>query len=180
MAASGDTEAAPKGKTENKQVASSPCCGCGDQKTETAHESIAARLSHTLLCLQCAKCSGLCPAARFEPAFNPRSIVLSILNGTWQRLLKADSPIWACCVCLSCDEFCPQDVKPHEVVLWLRNEAFRSHSAPQKVSRLVASVRSSGASVALSRALLRRRQNLQLPQFSPAKPPSELFSGNDS
>jgi len=168
MAASGDTEAAPKGKTENKQVASSPCCGCGDQKTETAHESIG--LSHTLLCLQCAKCSGLCPAARFEPAFNPRSIVLSILNGTWQRLLKADSPIWACCVCLSCDEFCPQDVKPHEVVLWLRNRATSAGSAPQNIKVLSERVKKTGVSVAVGRSMAQRRSALNLPQFAPTPP----------
>jgi len=164
MAESGETDSASKGEPGRKRQPSPP----------------QQRLRRWLLCLQCAKCGGLCPAARVNPHFSPRSIVLSLLDNSWTSLLNADSPIWACCVCMSCDEFCPQDVKPHEVVAWLRNEAFRNQKAPQKISHLVASVRSSGASVALSRALLRRRQNLGLPQFSPAKPPPELFSGNES
>jgi len=163
MAESGETDSAPRNELGRKRQTS----------------LLPQRLRRSLLCLQCAKCSGLCPAARVNPHFNPRSIVLSLLDNTWTSLLSADSPIWACCVCLSCDEFCPQDVKPHEVVAWLRNEAFRKDSAPQNITRLVGTVRSSGASVAFGRGLQRRRENLGLPEFSPTKPPDELFSGNE-
>ena len=164
MAESGETDSASKDEPGRRQQSSLP----------------PQRLRRSLLCLQCAKCSGLCPAARVTPHFNPRLIVLSLLDNTWTSLLHADSPIWACCVCLSCDEFCPQDVKPHEVVTWLRNEAFRNNGAPENINRLVTSVRSSGASVAFGRGLQRRRENLALPEFSPKKPPDELFQETTS
>jgi len=168
MAASGEHESAPK--DEPARSAAEPHGG-GVGATSPPPEL----LDTTFLCLQCAKCSGLCPAARVEPAFNPRSVVLSLLNATWRKLLTPDSPIWACCVCLSCDEFCPQDVKPHEVVVWLRNQAFGCGAVPQGVSLTVERVRRTGASVAVGRGLARRRQQAALPEFSPQPPPSQLF-----
>lgn len=180
MAASGDGETASKNESDRKVGTQPPCCGCGGEDCQLSRAHLPERLNTASLCLQCAKCSGLCPAARVEPTFNPRSLVLSLLNGTSDGLLTDDSPIWACCVCLSCDEYCPQDVKPHEVVVYLRNEACRRGGFPKGASLTVGRVRESGVSVAVGRGLKRRREALHLPDFLLTPVDTALFLDEQS
>ncbi|MBI4456968.1 MAG: (Fe-S)-binding protein [Acidobacteria bacterium] len=58
------------------------------------------------LCLDCGKCTGICPVARTNHGYSPR---LMLLRATQQRdptLLK-DPILWDCLTCRLCEERCP-------------------------------------------------------------------------
>ena len=72
-------------------------------------------------CFQCGACVGDCPAARYSKNFNPRLIVLNTILGHYEELLQENSVIWECTNCYNCYERCPQDVRPVEVIMALKN-----------------------------------------------------------
>ena len=76
------------------------------------------------ICFQCGVCSGSCPIARFEEAFNPRKIMIATALGIPDRVLKGNT-IWLCATCYSCQERCPRDVQPADVIRTIRNLAVR-------------------------------------------------------
>lgn len=80
------------------------------------------------LCLDCGKCTVVCPVAQHDPDFNPRLIV--------QRGLRQDSvdsrdeTIWSCTSCNMCVERCNYKVKFPEFVHALRFEALANGAQP--------------------------------------------------
>ena len=112
---------------------------------------------------QCGACVAQCPAARYNDAFNPRAIVLDALLGREEKLLSPDSPIWLCTNCYSCYERCPQDVRPIEVIIALKNMASERGVAPSAVSALTANITKSGVSGIVTPAVQRMREGLGLP-----------------
>ena len=76
------------------------------------------------LCFQCGMCSSGCPVARRMEAFKPRAIMHLAVLGLKSALLD-DSLIWLCASCYTCQENCPQGVRPTEVIEALRNLAVR-------------------------------------------------------
>jgi heterodisulfide reductase subunit C len=84
-------------------------------------------------CYQCGACVGDCPSARFYPGFNPREIMLTALLGQVDRLITPDSVIWQCSNCYNCYERCPQDVRPVEVIIALKNLARLEGNPPPAV-----------------------------------------------
>jgi len=74
------------------------------------------------LCLDCGKCTAVCPVAQYDPEFNPRLII--------QRRLASknhgrDDTIWECLNCHMCFERCNYHVKFPEFVCALRSEALQ-------------------------------------------------------
>ena len=119
--------------------------------------------NHHNYCYQCGACVAQCPAARYNDAFNPRAIVLDALLGREEKLLSPDSPIWLCTNCYSCYERCPQDVRPIEVIIALKNMASERGVAPSAVSALTANITKSGVSGIVTPAVQRMREGLGLP-----------------
>jgi heterodisulfide reductase subunit D len=85
------------------------------------------------LCLDCGKCTVVCPVARYSPEFNPRLIIQKRLNrplatnpvsgaGTLNRD-SLDESIWSCLNCQMCLERCNYRVNFPEFVNALRAEA---------------------------------------------------------
>jgi Fe-S oxidoreductase len=64
------------------------------------------------LCLDCGKCTSICPVARFNRSYSPRQMLLratqSRLDG-YNGLLK-DPSLWNCLTCKLCEERCPSQV----------------------------------------------------------------------
>jgi len=118
---------------------------------------------HHNYCYQCSACVAVCPAARFAKEFNPRKILLKALLGMEEELLGKDSPIWLCTNCYSCYERCPQDVRPIEVIVALKNMAVEKGTAPANLAKLSDNIAKTGMSVAISSAIDRRREQLGLP-----------------
>jgi heterodisulfide reductase subunit C2 len=118
-------------------------------------------------CYQCGACAGDCPSARFHDGFNPREIMLLSLLGALDRLLAPDSLIWKCSNCYTCYERCPQDVRPVEVILALKNLAREDGAAPAEVLEVYEAIRRTGRSAPVLASLAAKRSALGLPPLPP-------------
>lgn len=120
---------------------------------------------HHNYCYQCGACVAQCPAARYNESFNPRMILLDALLGRGDKLLGPDSPIWLCTNCYSCYERCPQDVRPIEVIIALKNMANTKDLAPDAVEVLTENITKTGASGMITPAVQRIRKSLGLEEL---------------
>jgi heterodisulfide reductase subunit D len=76
--------------------------------------------SRIRLCLDCGKCTVVCPVAQSDPEFNPRLIAQRRLA---QNSGKLDDTIWSCLSCYMCVERCNYRVDFPEFIHQLRAEA---------------------------------------------------------
>lgn len=114
-------------------------------------------------CYQCGACVGDCPSARFSDVFNPRRIMLATLYGMKDEIIGSTSPVWQCSNCFTCFDRCPQDVKPIEVIIALKNLMGEKGIIPKGVDRLVDGLLQTGRSAMVTSATHRRRKELGLP-----------------
>jgi len=70
-------------------------------------------------CLECGKCTAVCPISRREPAYSPRLTVEKVLWGEGEELLT-DALLWSCLTCQRCSTRCPSDVHYVEFIRGLR------------------------------------------------------------
>ena len=91
-------------------------------------------------CYQCGTCTGSCPVARFGgEEFSPRNIIRLIMLGDRDAVLQ-NPLIWLCTGCYVCEERCPQDVKPPEIFVHLRNMAAKENIMPSVWSDIAANI----------------------------------------
>jgi len=91
-------------------------------------------------CYQCGTCTGSCPVARFGgEEFSPRNIIRLIMMGDRDAVLH-NSLIWLCTSCYVCEERCPQDVKPPEIIVKLRNIASKEDILPDAWPDIAANI----------------------------------------
>jgi heterodisulfide reductase subunit D len=81
------------------------------------------------LCLDCGKCTVVCPVSQFDPDFNPRLIIQKNLGQTVRD--TQDESIWSCLNCRMCYEWCNYRVKFPEFINVLRAEAVESGTRVQ-------------------------------------------------
>jgi heterodisulfide reductase subunit D len=84
-------------------------------------------------CLECGKCTSVCPISRRDPAYSPRLTVERTIWGEGDELLT-DALLWSCLTCQHCSTRCPSDVHYVEFIRDLRalargvgQEGFCSH-----------------------------------------------------
>ncbi len=80
-------------------------------------------------CIDCGKCTSVCPISRFNGGFSPRRILISSLTGRYEETLK-DEKLYACLTCGLCGTRCPSDVKFEE---FIKNSRFEG----QKLGNLI-------------------------------------------
>jgi heterodisulfide reductase subunit C len=114
-------------------------------------------------CYQCGACVGDCPSARFSEEFNPRQIMLGVLYGMREEVVGDTSPVWQCSNCFTCFDRCPQNVKPIEVIIALKNLMDDRGLTPQRAEQAVAGLLKNGRSALVTSATHRRRAELGLP-----------------
>ena len=114
-------------------------------------------------CYQCGACVGDCPSARFFEGFNPREIMLKSLIGDFDDMISEDSIIWKCSNCYNCYERCPQDVRPVEVIIALKNISAQNEASPKEILDVTKRIRETGYSVPIVSSSNRIRQELELP-----------------
>ena len=117
-------------------------------------------------CYQCGACVGDCPTARFSEDFNPRTIMLQVLYGLEEELTGPDSSIWLCSNCFTCFDRCPQDVKPIEVIIALKNLMGEQGLSPQRAEQAASGLLKTGRSALVTSATHRRRGELGLPELA--------------
>jgi heterodisulfide reductase subunit C len=119
-------------------------------------------------CYQCGACVGDCPAMTYSSGnFNPREIMLKVLYGLGDELIREDSIIWQCTNCYNCSERCPQDVKPVEVIISLKNMLADKGIYPEAVMKIITTFEETGRTVPYSKALERQREAFGLPPLEP-------------
>jgi len=117
-------------------------------------------------CYQCGACVADCPASMYSKGFNPRLIILKALLGFEDELIRADSEIWNCTNCYTCSERCPQEVRPVDVIIAMKNICVAEGKAPALVRNISDTVLTDGITTRKTSVTERRRQELGL---SPVK-----------
>jgi heterodisulfide reductase subunit C len=118
-------------------------------------------------CYQCGACVGDCPATTYSDTFNPREIMLKVLYGLGDELLRADSVLWQCTNCYNCHERCPQEVKPVEVIISLKNMMADLGIIPNDVQKVIRMFEETGRTTPVNPAVERQRARFGLPPLSP-------------
>jgi Fe-S oxidoreductase len=96
------------------------------------------------LCLDCGKCTVVCPVTRYDAGFNPRLIVQEVLmsqNGQG----PVSEKVWSCLNCNMCMERCNYNVKFTDFIRALRNKAltegtevqYNHGGAPQSIMHIM-------------------------------------------
>lgn len=96
------------------------------------------------LCLDCGKCTVVCPVTRYDAEFNPRRIVQEVLRLNGRG--PVSDTIWSCISCNMCIERCNYNVEFTDFIRFLRYKALEegaeikySHGgAPQTIMHIMA------------------------------------------
>jgi Fe-S oxidoreductase len=88
---------------------------------QTALE-LAVQKTGVFRCLECGKCTAVCPVSRYDRHFSPRRTVGRALMCHDESLLS-DDRLWACLTCLHCSQVCPSAVAYSDLTLSVRTEA---------------------------------------------------------
>jgi heterodisulfide reductase subunit C len=113
-------------------------------------------------CLQCAVCTGSCPAARVIEGYNPREIILRyLLYGEETEIVESDM-IWCCTTCHTCEERCPHGISVGALLLEIMNHAAQRGRLPDGVRQTIASIAETGRAVQVTSRAERVRDELGL------------------
>jgi len=63
----------------------------------------------TYYCLECGKCTSICPVARYDSGFTPRGMIENALLGFGDELVL-NQKLFSCLTCYKCQPECPSDV----------------------------------------------------------------------
>lgn len=66
--------------------------------------------THAAACLECGKCTAVCPLARYDGNFSPRRLVEEMVLGRPAEAFHSPD-LWSCLTCRACQERCPQGVE---------------------------------------------------------------------
>jgi heterodisulfide reductase subunit D len=73
-------------------------------------------------CLECGKCTAVCPVSRIGGTFSPRSLMTCVVSGDYDGLAQ-DGRIWDCLTCGQCTPRCPHNIDFSVFCRKLRPEA---------------------------------------------------------
>jgi len=80
-------------------------------------------------CVECGKCTTVCPIAKFDTEFAPRTIVLKAMEGIVENIAQ-DRDIWTCITCEQCNAMCPYKVDYSGFIRGMREEASEFGAMP--------------------------------------------------
>lgn len=117
-------------------------------------------------CFQCGVCTASCPIRALDETFNPRKIMKLAKLGLKDQVLNNEF-IWLCSMCFICQERCPQDVRPPEVMTVLRNMAAKEGLAPPNLMKLVQILAKNGRIYVIDDFIEDERDDRKLPPVEP-------------
>ena len=80
-------------------------------------------------CVECGKCTTVCPIAKYDSTFAPRTIVLKAMEGIVDNI-ATDKHIWTCTTCEQCNSMCPYKVDYTGFIRGMREEAAEFGAEP--------------------------------------------------
>ena len=113
-------------------------------------------------CFQCGLCTASCPVSFIDSQYSPRRVIKRTLLGMREQVLN-DSFIWLCSACFLCQERCPQDVRPPEVMTVLKNMAVKAGLIPSGVAKLIEIYKTTGRLYPIDDFTADEREELGLP-----------------
>ena len=122
-------------------------------------------------CLQCAICTGSCPAAQVIEGYNPREIILRYMLYGEQEEVLADEKLWCCTTCHACQERCPHEITISGLLTHIMNLAAKRGNLPQPLKANIKLMAETGWSVKATSHSDRVREQLGL---KPLKRPNTL------
>ena len=78
--------------------------------------------NRAFLCLECGKCTAVCPISHFNKGYSPRRMLAEGLFYGAADLLS-DKLLWSCLTCQLCSQRCPVDVRYSDYMRDVRAEA---------------------------------------------------------
>jgi len=81
------------------------------------------------MCFQCGTCTGSCPSAP-RSSYRIRVFMRRAVLGLEDEALT-DPDLWLCTTCYSCTDRCPRDLAPTDVIMAMRNLAFKRDIVPR-------------------------------------------------
>jgi len=106
-------------------------------------EKLAGSMAH--MCYQCGTCTGGCPSAP-RSTYRIREFMRRGVLGLEEEALT-DPDLWLCTTCYSCTDRCPRDLAPTDVIMAMRNLAFRRDIVPVNFLKTVQAIYASGHGV---------------------------------
>lgn len=102
--------------------------------------------TNALACLECGKCTSVCPLSYYSRQYSPRMLLNRTIRKDFDGLLQGYD-LWSCLTCRKCDEVCPSGIHYTDLVQFLRTTAVEqgfngkcSHAgALQSLSRIMTS-----------------------------------------
>ncbi len=70
-------------------------------------------------CMECGKCTGVCPVSRHSKTFSPRLILIKSIRNSHPDALKG-ADLWSCLTCQQCDTICPSNIQYIEFIQLIR------------------------------------------------------------
>jgi heterodisulfide reductase subunit C len=117
-------------------------------------------------CFQCGVCTASCPVREVEASFSPRKIMKLAKLGLRKHVYASDT-IWLCSMCFMCQERCPQDVRPPEVMTVLRNMAAKDGVAQPNLLKLLDILKTNGRIYTVDEFTNEERGYRDLPEVDP-------------
>lgn len=121
-------------------------------------------------CIQCGKCTALCPPASVDVAYLYRKLFLMIQLGLREQVIDNPTP-WGCTLCSRCTELCPRGANPSHLILAIRRLQAKELSLPMSSVEGVMSLVKTGHGV-ISEYGRKLRRQVGLPE----EPPSAIKS----
>jgi Fe-S oxidoreductase/coenzyme F420-reducing hydrogenase delta subunit len=84
-------------------------------------------------CVECGKCTTMCPIADINPDFAPRLVVMKAIDSSQATGEVSDEvlkEVWTCLTCAKCSDKCPYKVMYSEFIQGLREMAFDKGALP--------------------------------------------------
>lgn len=117
------------------------------------------------MCYQCGTCTGSCPSAP-RSSYRIRLFMRRCVLGLENEALT-DPDLWLCTTCYSCTDRCPRDIAPTDVIMAMRNLAFKRDIVPKNFLQTVQLIYSSGHGVPNNDVNRAARTKLGLPADPP-------------
>ena len=109
----------------------------------TKVKAISRTIAH--MCYQCGTCTGSCPSAP-RSTYRIRNFMRRAVLGLENESLT-DPDLWLCTTCYSCTDRCPRDIAPTDVIMAMRNLAFKRDIIPVNFLKTVQAIYQSGHGV---------------------------------